>query len=205
MAFPHSPCGVTTRGVLDENYGEQGYETLVFANGERQYASGSPISPSRTVNGQSGGRSWESSEARTAVIPFFKQQVTIKASGSHTGGALGAVEIVSPRGAAPPLHVHEDEAFYVLDGEYTIYLGSKSLNAGPGALAFGPRGVAHGYVVHSSVGHHLSLTVPGGFEHFFEEVADIATPSASPPAVMQQLAAVATKYGVRLLGPPPAG
>ena len=32
----------------------------------------------------------------------------------------------------------------------------------------------------SPLGRHLSLTVPAGFEAFFEEVAGVATPSADP-------------------------
>lgn len=140
------------------------------------------------------------------MISFFNQQLVIKPTASQTGGTVGAVEILSPQGAAPPLHVHEreDEAFYVLEGDYTIFVGDRVLDAGPGTLAFGPRGVVHGYVVRSAVGRHLSLTVPAGFEHFFEDVAHIATPSTSPRAVMGQLAAVAARYGVRLLEPPPA-
>jgi uncharacterized cupin superfamily protein len=52
----------------------------------------------------------------------FQQTITVLASAGDTNGVLGAVEVASPSGAAPPLHVHhrEDEAFYVLEGEYTV-------------------------------------------------------------------------------------
>jgi hypothetical protein len=46
--------------------------------------------------------------------------------------------------------------------------------------------------------------MPAGFEGFFEEVAAIATPSADPRNEMSRLAEVAARYGVELLGPPPA-
>ena len=51
-------------------------------------------------------------------IRFFKQTIAMLASASDTNGVLGAVEVAGPRGAVPPLHVHqrEDEAFYVVDG-----------------------------------------------------------------------------------------
>lgn len=62
----------------------------------------------------------------------------------------------------------------------------------------------HGYQIHSERGRHLSLTMPGGFEAFFEEVATIAMPSADPQSEMGRLTAVAARYGVELLGPPPA-
>lgn len=67
---------------------------------------------------------------------------------------------------------------------------------------FGPRDVPHGYEVQSERGRHLSLTLPAGFEAFFEDVADIATPSTDPRSVMQRLAQTASNYGVELLGPP---
>jgi hypothetical protein len=51
-------------------------------------------------------------------------------------------------------------------------------------------------------GRHLSLTLPAGFEAFFEEVAAIATPDADPRSEMGRIEAVAARYGVELFGPP---
>jgi quercetin dioxygenase-like cupin family protein len=139
-------------------------------------------------------------------IQFFKQTIAVLASASDTNGVLGAVEVASPAGAVPPLHVHhrEDEAFYVLQGEYSVVIGDDVIKASPGAWVWGPRAVPHGYQIHSERGRHLSLVMPGGFEAFFEEVAAIAMPSADPRIEMGRLAAVAARYGVELLGPPPA-
>jgi quercetin dioxygenase-like cupin family protein len=137
-------------------------------------------------------------------IRFFQQAITVLASAIDTNGVLGAVEVASPRGAAPPLHVHhrEDEAFYVLEGDYSVFVGEDVITGVPGTWVWGPRDVPHGYQVHSARGRHLSFTMPAGFEAFFEEVADLATPSTDPRNVMSQLAGVATRYGVELLGPP---
>ncbi|HEX6421315.1 MAG TPA: cupin domain-containing protein [Acidimicrobiales bacterium] len=137
-------------------------------------------------------------------IRFFQQTITVLASASDTNGVLGAVEVVSPRGAGPPLHVHhhEDEAFYVLEGEYTVVVGDEEVAGVPGTWVWGPRDVPHGYQVHSPRGRHLSLTMPAGFDAFFEEVAHLATRSTDPRQAMGQLAEVAARYGVELLGPP---
>ena len=137
-------------------------------------------------------------------IRFFQQTITVLASASDTGGVLGAVEVASPRGAGPPLHVHhrEDEAFFVLEGEYTVFVGEDVVAGVPGTWVWGPRDVPHGYEVTSPRGRHLSLTMPAGFDAFFEEVADLATPSADPRTAMGQLAAVAARYGVEFLDPP---
>ena len=124
-------------------------------------------------------------------IRVFRQTITVLTAADDTNGALGAIEVVSPSGAAPPLHVHrrEDEAFYILDGDYTVHVGDDAIAGAPGTWVWGPRGVPHGYQVHSPVGRHLSLTMPGGFEGFFEEVADFATPSTDPRDAMGQMAA----------------
>lgn len=138
------------------------------------------------------------------TLRFFEQTIAVLASGSDTDGALGAVEVTTPRGAAPPLHVHrrEDEAFYVLDGEYNIFIGDEVVVGTSGTWVFGLRDVPHGYRVTSALGRHLSLTMPAGFESFFSEAALLATPSADPRSVMGPLAAVAARYGVELIGPP---
>jgi quercetin dioxygenase-like cupin family protein len=140
------------------------------------------------------------------TIMFFEQTIAVLASASDTNGVLGAVEVTGPRGAVPPLHVHhrEDEAFYVVDGEYRVFVGDEVLGAHPGTWVWGPRDVPHGYQVLSERGRHLSLVMPGRFEAFFEEVAAIATPDADPRRELDRLAAVAARYGVDLLGPPPS-
>ncbi|MEU8797419.1 quercetin 2,3-dioxygenase [Spirillospora sp. NPDC048819] len=138
-------------------------------------------------------------------FPFFKQTMQILSSSNDTNGALGAVEVAGPKGAVPPLHVHhrEDEAFYVLEGDYSVFVGDDVIKASPGTWVWGPRDVPHGYQVHSERGRHLSLVMPGGFEAFFEEVAAIATPDADPRNELSRLTAVAAQYGVELLGPAP--
>jgi quercetin dioxygenase-like cupin family protein len=135
---------------------------------------------------------------------FFQQTITVLASARDTNGLVGAVEVAGPSGAGSPLHVHhrEDEAFYVLDGEYSVFVGDEVIAGVPGTWVWGPRDVPHGYQVRSPRGRHLSLTMPAGFEAFFEEVADVATPSTDPRTAMSQLATAAARYGVELLGPP---
>jgi quercetin dioxygenase-like cupin family protein len=141
----------------------------------------------------------------TAQFSFFRQTIAMLARGSDTNGVLGAIEVTSPGGSVPPLHVHhrEDEAFYVIEGAYSVFVGDDVISAPPGTWVWGPRDVPHGYQIHSERGRHLSLTLPAGFEEFFEEVSAIATPSADPRREMSRLTSVAARYGVELLGPVP--
>ena len=60
--------------------------------------------------------------------------LTFKATSQATGGRCWAKELLAPRGMATPRHVHthEDEAFYVLEGEVSIYVGDDVVRASPG-------------------------------------------------------------------------
>src|SRR5262245_12640728 len=64
----------------------------------------------------------------------------------ETGGALAVLETLAPKGAEPPIHLHEheDELFVVIEGEVTFVCGGRELRGGPGTTAFLPRGVPHG-------------------------------------------------------------
>lgn len=143
-------------------------------------------------------------EHENVTLQFFKQTIAVLASASDTNGVLGVIEVAGPGGSVPPLHVHhrEDEAFYVVEGEYRVFIGDDVISAAPGAWIWGPRAVPHGYLIHSDRGRHLSLVMPGGFEEFFEEVAAIARPDADPRTEAGRIATVAARYGVELLGPP---
>ena len=71
----------------------------------------------------------------------------VKLSGSETAGAYAIMEGQTPPGAGPPQHRHsrEDEAFYVLEGEYEFNVGGQRIRAPGGTFVFGPRGVAHSF------------------------------------------------------------
>ena len=50
--------------------------------------------------------------------------MSVKAGADDTDGALSLLEAHEPPGFGPPLHIHDKaaETFYVLAGEYIIYL-----------------------------------------------------------------------------------
>ena len=53
--------------------------------------------------------------------------MTVKASSGDTEGLFSLLEAEEPPGFGPPLHIHHDaaEAFYVLEGEYVMYLADR--------------------------------------------------------------------------------
>ncbi len=117
-----------------------------------------------------------------------------------TGGALGLVYMDKPAGEMPPLHLHhnEDEGFYVLDGELTLFLPGESVTLRAGEFFLAPRGVPHAYEVGPDGVRTLVSSAPSGFERF---VAEVAALEEVDPAT---LTAVAATHGIDILGPPGA-
>ena len=101
-------------------------------------------------------------------------------------------------GHIPPLHVHheEDEGFYILDGEVTLYMPGAQVAVGAGEFFLAPRGVPHSYRVGDAPARWLVISHPAGFERF---VADVAALDEADP---ESLAAVAAQHGIEILGPP---
>src|SRR5687768_12844659 len=60
---------------------------------------------------------------------------TVKASGADTGGAFALIEVIVPPQSGPPPHRHrrEDEAIYVVEGEFEVYIDEQRLAAEPGS------------------------------------------------------------------------
>lgn len=135
--------------------------------------------------------------------------MTVKAGADDTGGRFSLLEqVVTPAGN-PPLHVHgnEDEAFYVLDGELELVVGDDRFTCGTGAFALTPRGVPHTYMVRSPSARLLVMGAPAGLDRFFREVGVHAVARVVPePAApdVAQVAQVAARHGIELVGPPGA-
>ena len=140
---------------------------------------------------------------------FFGGLTTIKSSGDQTSGRVAVTEHLGPRGSGSPLHVHhnEDEWFYVLEGELTIWVEGKTVAAGAGSFVFGPRDVPHTFVVSSEQARFLLVTEPAGFEGFVRALAAPAAAAEIPPAPtappdMAPVLRAAADYGLEILGPP---
>jgi mannose-6-phosphate isomerase-like protein (cupin superfamily) len=142
---------------------------------------------------------------------------TIKATAAQTGGSLVQLLIRDSRGAATPLHVHHDtdETFYVIEGELTVVLGDERIEARAGDFVLGPRGVPHAWVVTSARVEMLVTCGPAGLEGptgcgidgFFREVGTPVRDGDAPQPTMpdpEDFARRMLRYGIELVGPPPA-
>lgn len=63
------------------------------------------------------------------------------------GEALSVTELTAfPQNGPPPhIHLREDESFWVLDGEFSVLLGERTLTPGQGAFVHVPKGALHTY------------------------------------------------------------
>jgi len=134
----------------------------------------------------------------------------IKISGKDTNGEYGLLEITVRAGEGSPWHVHpdEDEWFYVLEGEFTFYVGEKRLSLPAGSFAFGPKGLPHTFIAEAPHGGKALVGFqPFLFEGFLREVGEPATERVLPPPLegppdMGRVAPIAARNGMVILGPP---
>lgn len=137
--------------------------------------------------------------ATTDELEFLGSRARILADGDATDARLGLIDMIEvPPGHMPPLHVHhaEDEGFYLLEGEVTLYLPGEQIDCRPGDFVLAPRGVPHAYRVGESPARWLVISSPAGFESFVSAVSRL---EELEPAT---LAAVAERHEIEILGPP---
>ena len=134
---------------------------------------------------------------------------TIKAAAETTNGQVAVLEFRWPEGGGSPLHVHrhEDEWFYVIEGELTFWVGGKVIVAPAGSFVYGPRDIAHTFVVTSTEARFLMVTEPAPFADFVRALSEPANALTLPPASVEppspeHMTAVAAEYGIEILGPP---
>jgi quercetin dioxygenase-like cupin family protein len=141
---------------------------------------------------------------------FMGALATIKASAEGTGGRVAVIQHAAPHNSGSPLHVHhrENEWFYVLEGELTIWADGHVIRAPEGSFVFGPQDTPHTFTVSSPEGaRFLLVTEPAGFESFMRSCAEPAKALTLPPPPREppdaeRMGAIAAEYGIEILGPP---
>jgi quercetin dioxygenase-like cupin family protein len=124
-----------------------------------------------------GPRDGKTVDLRSLGVRFIAGQ-------AETGGTVAVVEHpIPPRTLVAPLHRHEreDEYSFVLEGEMGAQLGDDVVCARPGDFVFKPRHQWHTFWnagdAHCRV---LEIISPGGFEGFFDELADLMASTGAP-------------------------
>ncbi len=148
-------------------------------------------------------------ETGLADLWWKSGRISVKTTGTETGGAFAQVETDDPLGGAPPVHIHhnEEETFYVLDGEVSVFVDGHEERLATGDYAFVPRGVPHAYLVRSERARMLVSFSPAGFEQAFVELgvpsADGTQPADEVFPGPEEAGRVFAAYGCEIVGPPP--
>ena len=127
-----------------------------------------------------------------------------------TNQAFSLLEATLAPGNEPPPHVHsrEDELFYVLEGEFDVYVGEEGYQAKTGECVFLPKLKPHAFLIRSPRLRVLILYAPGGLEEAFQRLSSPAQKLELPDGAttystsdLEQTARRFSEYGVRLLAP----
>ena len=141
-------------------------------------------------------------EGRPIDLGGFR--MSVKATHEQTNGAFTLLEAQEPAGFGPPLHIHHDaaEAFYVLEGEYIIFLDGREASCRAGSFIFIPAGMPHGFRVGDVASRKLNLYTPAAMVGYFDEVADATKAGEVDEDVLSQ---IALRYAMEVIGPVPEG
>jgi quercetin dioxygenase-like cupin family protein len=159
------------------------------------------------------------SDSGASLAPYVRQAVehqrlayigghelAIVLDAANTGGQLTIIDVHTRRGYASPVHIHsrDDEAFLLLDGAMTVWVGDERHQLQPGGIAFLPRDVPHA-VRYDIASRALVLSTPAGFQEGVFRLAgwDLSRPRPNgwqPP--QEALRQAAEQAGVMLTGPP---
>jgi len=141
------------------------------------------------------------------VIEVLGAPYVLKATSAETGDRFCLLEHDVPPGAGVPphTHAHEDEAFYVLEGEVVIDSADRPapLRLGPGSFFYSPRGLRHAFRNEASrPARMLVLCTPGaGIERMFREMDAVGRRHNGPPP-MEEVIAIAARAGVAIAREP---
>ena len=126
--------------------------------------------------------------------------VTVKASEAETGGLVSVLEAEEPPGFGPPIHIHHDcaEAFYVLAGEYIMFLEDREVVCPAGSFIFIPQGARHGFKVGSAPSRKLNFYFPASMIGYFDE---LAAALHRDDVTEVGLAEIAAMHAMEIVGP----
>jgi mannose-6-phosphate isomerase-like protein (cupin superfamily) len=153
-----------------------------------------------------------SGEGESFVL--LSELIAFKVKGEGTGACTVFEDAMQPGYEGPPPHIHlnQDESLYVLEGEFTFHIGDRAIPATLGTFVQIPKGTLHTFQnTGTRVGRLLvTLSPPGDFERFVEEVGGPTTEKSPPlavgppdPVVIQKIVTAAQKHSIEI--PTPAG
>lgn len=143
-----------------------------------------------------------SDAAKTKSFWLLNNYLTLRADRTTTDGKYDLIEGYFPAGAQTPPHRHTrySEQLYVLEGEFTVWVGKDKVVLGPGESAFIPMGKPH--VVAALSGQPARGLVVAAPSAFADLIAATGTQNQDEAPDMELFMRLSTEIGDELLGQP---
>ena len=143
------------------------------------------------------------------VYSVVGDRYTFLLTGDMTDGAYFVFEAFVQPGSGSPPHIHhrEDEAFYIIDGEFEFIVAGKTICVRAGESVFGRRDVPHHFKnVGTTPGRMIITVTPAGLENFFVEIGTPLQSRQDAPVIpspedIAKLIQIAPQYDLELLAP----
>lgn len=111
-------------------------------------------------------------------VPYYGTALDVYLRAEQTGGQFFASRSTVGPEDAPPFHLHtrEDEIWIINAGRFRFWIGGETLadaevtDVGPGAIVYGPRGVAHTFQSLDPEGDVTIFWSPGASQSYFLNV-----------------------------------
>ena len=141
---------------------------------------------------------------------YMGSLITNLAEAGETNAAYCLMEALLKPGNEPPPHVHsrEDELFYVIEGNFDVYVGAELFTVSQGGCVFLPRLKPHAFIIRSHQLRLLTLFTPGGIEDAFRSRSIPAQALELPANAitystgdLEEVAQRLREHGVRILAP----
>lgn len=143
------------------------------------------------------------------AVWLLDELLVFKIGSVETGHSIGFIEVMTRSGGGPPLHLHhmQVEAFYVVEGELTVKVGTETRKISPGSFVLIPPSVAHSYRVESKEpAKLLSMYTPPTVLDYFREIGEVAPVKTLPPEELlpdlERYVERGIRYSTEIIGPP---
>lgn len=130
------------------------------------------------------------------AVPGFTATTRIATDAT---GSISIVEhVFAPKAIVPPhRHTREDEISYVVTGEIGFNSDGREVSLRAGGYIVKPRGELHAMWNAGSVAARMiEVITPGGFERYFDELAEAYASAGHQRPAPEALAPIAARYGL---------
>ena len=152
----------------------------------------------------SGGAAYVLGPGEGRRIDLGGFSMSVKASGDQSTGMFTLLEAAEPPNFGPPMHIHKGiaEAFYVLEGEYLIFIDGTEARCPAGSFIFIPADTLHGFRVGDAPSRKLNLYLPAAMVGYFDDLSAALSMGEADPERLSQIAA---EHAMEVIGPVPEG